>query len=97
MSRGGKRPGAGRQPGLRNKRTEAAIAEAEASGELPMAYMLRVMRDPSADDDRRDDMAKAAAPLCHPRLSSIEATVKQSDHETTQERLAREEAEGKQA
>ncbi len=44
--------------------------EAAATGELPLAYMLRIMRDPS--QPRRDDMAKAAAPFCHSRLSSVE-------------------------
>ena len=34
--------------------------------------MLRVMRDPSQPVGRRDDMAKAAAPFCHSRLSSVE-------------------------
>ena len=34
--------------------------------------MLRVMRDPTADDNRRDHMAKAAAPYCHARLATID-------------------------
>ena len=36
------------------------------------AYMLRIMRDPSQPVGRRDEMAKAAAPFCHSRLSSVE-------------------------
>jgi hypothetical protein len=48
---------------------KAAIA---ASGETPLEYMLRIMRDEAAESTRRDDMAKAAAPYLHPRLSSIE-------------------------
>src|SRR5262249_33715663 len=36
---------------------------------MPLAYMLRIMRDPSQPVGRRDDMAKAAAPFCHLRLS----------------------------
>jgi hypothetical protein len=35
--------------------------------------MLSVMRDPAADDKRRDSMAMAAAPYLHARLSSIDA------------------------
>ena len=49
---------------------KAAIA---VSGETPLEYMLRIMRDEAAKSTRRDDMAKAAAPL-HPRLSSVEHT-----------------------
>ena len=36
--------------------------------------MLQVMRDPLVDVDRRDDMAKAAAPYVHPKLAAIEHT-----------------------
>ena len=50
---------------------KAAIA---ASGETPLEYMLRIMRDEAAESTRRDDMAKAAAPYLHPRLSSVEHT-----------------------
>ena len=34
--------------------------------------MLRTMRDEAAESTRRDEMAKAAAPYLHPRLSSVE-------------------------
>ena len=47
-----------------------------ASGETPLDYMLRVMRDPASDDERRDQMAKAAAPYVHPRLAAIQHTGK---------------------
>ncbi len=40
---------------------------ASASGESPVDYMLRIMRDPTADPERRDAMAKAAATYLHPR------------------------------
>ena len=62
----------GRPRGSRNKRTKALIEAAQAGGELPLDYMLRVMRDPSAAEKRRDEMAKAAAPYVHAKLSSIE-------------------------
>jgi hypothetical protein len=55
-----------------NSEMRAAIA---ASGETPLEYMLRVMRDPKADGNRRDEMAKAAAPYIHPRLASIAQSV----------------------
>jgi hypothetical protein len=62
----------GRPRGSRNKRTRALIEAAEASGETPLQYMLRVMRDRSADAKRRDAMAMAAAPYLHSRLSPLE-------------------------
>ena len=37
------------------------------SGKLPLDYMLGVMRDSKADKERRDDMARAAAPYLHAR------------------------------
>jgi hypothetical protein len=70
--RGGKRSGAGRRKGAPNKATAARQAEISASGEAPLDYMIRVMRDQSAPDGRRDEMAKAAAPYVHPRLAAIE-------------------------
>jgi len=37
------------------------------------------MRDPRASDERRDLMAKAAAPFIHPRVSPIQASYNQPD------------------
>jgi hypothetical protein len=54
---------------------EAAAFAAAASGETPLEYMLRVMRDVTVEHSRRDEMAKAAAPYLHPRLQAIEAKV----------------------
>jgi len=50
---------------------EAAAARIEKSdGEItPLDYMLAVIRDPTAAQTRRDRMAIAAAPYCHPRVS----------------------------
>ena len=45
MPRGGKRPGAGRKPGTPNRITAELQAAVAASGETPLDYMLRVMRD----------------------------------------------------
>src|SRR5262249_2557077 len=64
---GGKRPGAGRPKGAVSRANEQVRQEEAATGELPLAYMLRVLRDPSQPVGRRDDMAKAAAPFCHSR------------------------------
>ena len=70
MAKGGARPGAGRPKGARNKRTVALLEAAARAGELPLDYMLRVMRDEKADTDRRDAMARTAAPYLHSRLSA---------------------------
>ena len=76
MAHGGKRPGAGRKAGAITKRTREIAEGALAEGESPLEYMLRVMRDEAADAERRDDMAKAAAPYSHARLAAIEHTGK---------------------
>lgn len=74
-NRGGARPNAGRKPGAVNKATAKAREEAEATGETPLQFMLRRMRDEEAPIADRMDMAKAAAPFIHAKLSSIEAKV----------------------
>jgi hypothetical protein len=69
-------PGSGRKKGTANKKTiqrreqEAQEAEEQAN-EMPADYMLRIMRDPKADPGRRDVMARAAAPYCHPQLQAV--------------------------
>lgn len=72
---GGARPGAGRKPGSIRKATAAAQAKAAETGELPLDFMLNRMRDPEAPMEDRMDMAKAAAPYIHAKLSSVEAKV----------------------
>jgi hypothetical protein len=64
----------GRQKGVANKRTREIADAAIREGLTPLEYMLAVLRDESADPERRDEMAKAAAPYIHPRLASIEAS-----------------------
>jgi hypothetical protein len=46
---------------------------AAATGILPLDYMLSVMRNPNANDKRRDAMAMAAAPYLRPKLSPVDA------------------------
>ena len=80
MQHGGKRPGAGRPRGSTNKFSAEIRAAGAASGEeLPLDYMLRVMRDPNVDPHRRDFMAKAAAAYVHPRLNSTEVGGKEGE------------------
>ncbi|MRX33207.1 hypothetical protein [Aminobacter sp. MDW-2] len=72
MSRGGNRPGAGRKRGAPNKASVERQKKVAATGDTPLDYMLKVMRNPKADASRRDDMAKAAAPYVHPKLASMQ-------------------------
>jgi hypothetical protein len=74
--RGGPRTGAGRKPGVANKASIARQAEVAAGGMTPLEYMLKVMRDPTAEHPRRQAMAVAAAPYVHPKLASTEITGK---------------------
>jgi hypothetical protein len=76
MAGKGSRPGerrGGRRKGTPNKATIAASIQAEiaASGEMPLDYMLRVMRDVTVDPPRRDAMARSAAAYCHPQLQAV--------------------------
>lgn len=71
MPRGGARPGAGRKPGQRNKKTEEQRKAVEASGITPLDYLLTVMRDEARAAEERIDAAKAAAPYVHPKLSAV--------------------------
>ena len=69
--KGGYRVGAGRPKGSRNKTRNETSADIEASAVAenmtPLEYMLKVMRDPRENADRRDRMAIAACPFCHVR------------------------------
>lgn len=67
---GGAGRGQGRKKGIPNKTNRVIREAAAASGELPLDYMLRVMRDPKVNKDRRDEMAKAAAPYLHSKLQT---------------------------
>lgn len=71
MPRGGPRPGAGRKKGGHNKLTEEAVAKAK-DGLTPLDYLLSVFRDEGADEARRIDAAKAAAPYCHAKLQPVD-------------------------
>ena len=69
---GGARPGAGRPKGAKNRPRFESPEQAEqyANAEMPLDYMLAVMRDPLADWKRRDKMAKAAALFVHAKITS---------------------------
>lgn len=60
----------GRPKGSVNKRTQAFLRT--NGGDLPLDYMLRIMRDPKQPTERRDDMAKSAAPFLHAKLQAVQ-------------------------
>ena len=62
----------GRIKGTRNKRTAATVGNAEASGLMPLDYMLSVLRDDQADDARRAWAAREAAPYVHAKLTTVD-------------------------
>jgi hypothetical protein len=77
MPSGGKRPGAGRPKGARNKKRAQRLGrvrlsrrelDAVSRGTTPLEYCLSVMRDPSIDVSRRDRLAIAAMPYCHAKI-----------------------------
>jgi hypothetical protein len=70
MARGGKRDGAGRPKGAKQQITEEALKRA-GKGETPLEYMLRVMRDATQADDRRDKMAIGSAPYMHAKAVEV--------------------------
>jgi hypothetical protein len=76
MARGGPREGAGRPKGAQSIKTLEQTAAIEASGMTPLEYLTSVYRDLSADESKRIDAAKAAAPYVHAKLSSVELTGK---------------------
>ncbi|MFZ5667950.1 MAG: hypothetical protein ACOY4K_00500 [Pseudomonadota bacterium] len=85
MAHGGARPGAGRKRGASTTRTREIADKAAEAGVTPLEFMLQVMRDEDATRAERLDMAKAAAPYIHPRLSAVEAKVDASVEQTISE------------
>ena len=86
MTRGGKRPGAGRKAGAATKRTREIADKLAGSGVTPLDVMLARMKGQALDGigsitDEQFQAAVAAAPYIHPRLSSVDSTVK-SDNVT---------------
>ena len=90
MSHGGARAGAGRKPGTINRFSKDLLDKAAQSGQLPVDYLLEVMRDKSLDTRLRIDAAKVAAPYVHQKLSavSIDLTAPDVTHEEWLKTLA---------
>src|SRR5215510_3032077 len=81
-NRGGRRPGAGRPVGSKNQRTAEIARAAAESGITPIEVMLGTMRELWAQgtpEAKREaaEIAKDAAPYIHPRLASIDQTIKE--------------------
>ena len=51
--------------------TQEAADKAAKMGEMPLDYLLRVMRDVGADEAKRIDCAKAAAPYLHAKRAPV--------------------------
>jgi hypothetical protein len=80
MSRGGKRPGAGRPIGAVAKLTATAVARAKSTGELPHEFLLRVVRGERIDNEvpsleQRIAAAVSVAPYFAPKLAAIEQRI----------------------
>ena len=61
----------GRRKGTPNKATAAKVAEIASTGETPLDFLLRAMRDPEKDFNVRLEAAKSAAQYVHPRLAAV--------------------------
>lgn len=61
----------GREKGTPNKANARREAEIAASGLTPLEYMLKVMRNPKEDKNRRLEAAGKAAQYVHPKLAAI--------------------------
>ena len=80
QSQGGRRPGAGRPPGSKNRKSAEIAREAMEAGITPIEVMLSAMRDlwdEGTSEAKREAarIAKDAAPYVHPRLATIDQTV----------------------
>lgn len=73
---GGARPGAGRPPGtgLHSRTSEQLREELRAKYGCPLEYMLKAMADPKSSKNRRDEMAKSAAPYMAAKLKEAALT-----------------------
>lgn len=89
MPRGGKRDGAGRKKGSKGKRTVEQPEQKKVydNVEMPLDYMLAVVRDRRADFKRRDQMAVASAPYCHARVGD-KVTGKREEAQAAAEKSA---------
>jgi hypothetical protein len=97
--RGGKRPGAGRKKNVPNRASASRERKVAASGATPLDVMLRSMRlllalaDENANDKKQLEhyiraaasVAKDVAPYIHPRLSTVEKSMRDGPGKITVE------------
>jgi hypothetical protein len=81
-SHGGKRPGAGRPSGSKNRRSAEIAQQAIEAGITPIEVMLTAMRDFWAlgtPEAKRETalIARHAAPYIHPRLANVDQTIQE--------------------
>jgi len=98
MPKGGKRPGAGRPKGSKNKHKarvdeimHMALQSAAVAGKkwTPLEWMIHVLNDPNTPPRERTEVAKAAAPYCHAKLIAIEHVATTKTHEQRLEEMRR--------
>ena len=86
---GGRRLGAGRPTGARNRKTVETQAAIAASGLTPLDYMISVMRDEKNDPRTRLEAAHHAAPFVHSKLSTTDLNVTEDPVRSEEELKAR--------
>src|SRR5262245_27510863 len=60
-----------RQLALARAQMQAGLlvaADIQPGQMTPLQYLLKVINEPNDDSDRKDRLASAAAPYCHPKL-----------------------------
>jgi hypothetical protein len=93
---GGRRPGAGRPKGSKNRTTVKKLKIVEKLVEekkTPLEFLIGVMLDKGKDIELRVDAAKAAAPYVHPKLAQTELNLNANLRTMTDEDVTRELAE----
>lgn len=68
-------PSGGRTKGKSGRASAAKAAEVARTGETPLDFLLKVMRNAKEPMWLRAQCAKAAAPYVHPKLAQIDHTI----------------------
>lgn len=68
----------------RPTKKQVVTEASKVPGISPLDYMLSVIRDETATAERRDRMAIAAAPYCHPKIADITKGKKDQQAETAE-------------
>ncbi len=86
MPRGGRRPGAGRKPGVPNKKKSVVSVRELVSGLAPLDVMLKSMRKLYEDGDYANAVLAAAraAPYVHQRFAPTDERAARHDEQRMQ-------------